>query len=84
MYRVKKIEHLLKIIIPIFDENMLLTENKVKRYLNFRESLINKIIESKKSTEDQKRIARKYKERNMKEIYNNETLNKVNIDYIKN
>lgn len=41
---IKKNLHLLSIIIPIFDSFPLLTENKRIRYINFRKSLINKII----------------------------------------
>lgn len=72
-YRIKKIEHILTIIIPLFDKNPLLTKNKISRYLRFRETFLNKVINSKKSTEDQKIKGRLLMEKDMKEVYNNET-----------
>jgi hypothetical protein len=48
IFRVKKIKHLIYNIIPIFDEYPLLTENKRLIYLNFRNSLLSKALNSKR------------------------------------
>jgi len=48
IFRVKKIKHLIYNIIPIFDKYPLLTNNKRLVYLNFRNSLLNKALKSKR------------------------------------
>lgn len=54
---IKKIKHLLTVILPIFDNYPLLTENKRINYLKFRDTLLKKVIASKKSSEVEKKIA---------------------------
>lgn len=80
IYNIKKIEHILTIIIPLFDSNPLLTQNKISRYLRFRETFLNKVINSKRSTEDQKILGRLLMEKDMKGVYNNETINLLLTD----
>jgi len=48
-FRIKKIKHLIHVIIPIFDKYPLLTENKRLIYLNFRNTLLNKALNSKRN-----------------------------------
>lgn len=57
IYNIKKIKHLLTVILPIFDNYPLLTENKRINYLKFRDTLLNKVINSKKASEVEKKIA---------------------------
>lgn len=57
IYRIKKITHLLNIIIPIFDNYPLLTSVKRINYLKFRETLLNKVINSKLSSIKDKELA---------------------------
>jgi LAGLIDADG endonuclease len=47
IFKIKKIKHLIYIIIPIFDKYPLLTEKKRLIYLNFRNSLLKKALISK-------------------------------------
>jgi len=47
IFRIKKIKHFIYKIIPIFDKYPLLTENKRLIYLNFRNNLLNKALNSK-------------------------------------
>jgi LAGLIDADG endonuclease len=49
IFRIKKIIHLIYIIIPIFDKFPLLTENKRSLYLNFRNTLLHKALNSKRN-----------------------------------
>jgi hypothetical protein len=49
IFRIKKIKHLIYVIIPIFDKYPLLTENKRSLYLNFRNTLLNKALNSKRN-----------------------------------
>lgn len=49
IFRIKKIKHLIYFIIPIFDKFPLLTENKRLMYLNFRNTLLNKTLNSKRN-----------------------------------
>jgi hypothetical protein len=49
IFRIKKIIHLIYVIIPIFDKYPLLTENKRALYLNFRNTLLNKALNSKRN-----------------------------------
>jgi hypothetical protein len=49
IFRIKKIIHLIYVIIPIFDKYPLLTENKRSLYLNFRNTLLNKALNSKRN-----------------------------------
>ena len=57
IFNIKKIKHLLTVILPIFDNYPLLTENKRINYLKFRDTLLKKVIASKKSSEVEKKIA---------------------------
>lgn len=75
-YKIKKIEHILTIIIPLFDSNPLLTQKKRSRYLRFRETFLKEVIKSKNSTEDQKIKGKLLME---KEVYKNETINLDNF-----
>jgi hypothetical protein len=49
IFRIKKIIHLIYIIIPIFDKYPLLTEKKRSLYLNFRNTLLHKALNSKRN-----------------------------------
>jgi LAGLIDADG endonuclease len=49
IFNVRKIKHLIYIIIPIFDKYPLLTDKKRLIYLNFRNSLLQKALISKKN-----------------------------------
>jgi hypothetical protein len=49
IFRIKKIKHLIYFIIPIFDKYPLLTENKRLIYLNFRNTLLTKVLKSKRN-----------------------------------
>ena len=57
IFNIKKIKHLITVILPIFDNFPLLTENKRINYLKFRDTLLKKVIASKKSSEVEKKIA---------------------------
>jgi hypothetical protein len=57
IFRIKKIQHILYIILPIFDQYPLLTENKRDSYLNFRNSFLSKVINSKRATIEDKNFA---------------------------
>jgi len=57
IFRIKKINHLLTVILPILDNYPLLTENKRINYLKFRDTLLNKIIHSKRSSSKEKQMA---------------------------
>jgi hypothetical protein len=48
IFRVKKIKHLIYNIIPIFDNYPLLTEKKRLIYINFRNTLLSKALNSKR------------------------------------
>jgi len=48
IFRVKKIKHLIYNIIPIFDRYPLLTDKKRMVYLNFRYTLLNKVLVNKR------------------------------------
>jgi hypothetical protein len=54
IFRIKKIAHLLYILIPIFDKYPLLTEKKRASYLNFRNTFLNKVLNSKRATIEDK------------------------------
>jgi hypothetical protein len=49
IFNVKKIKHLIYIIIPIFDKYPLLTDKKRLTYLNFRNNLLQKALLSKRN-----------------------------------
>ena len=49
IFQVKKIKHLIYIIIPIFDKYTLLTDKKRIIYINFRTSLLQKALISKRN-----------------------------------
>lgn len=49
IFQIKKIKHLIYIIIPIFDKYPLLTDKKRVTYLNFRNSLLQKALISKRN-----------------------------------
>jgi LAGLIDADG endonuclease len=49
IFNVKKIKHLIYIIIPLFDKYPLLTDKKRVVYLNFRSSLLQKALISKRN-----------------------------------
>jgi hypothetical protein len=49
IFKIKKINHLIYIIIPIFDKYPLLTEKKRLIYLNFRNSLLKKVLINKRN-----------------------------------
>lgn len=68
IFVIKKITHLLKIILPIFDYFPLLTENKRVRYINFRNTLLKKVINSKRATNEEILLA--------KELLNNPNFNR--------
>ncbi len=57
IFRIKKIKHLLTVILPIFDNYPLLTENKRMNYLKFRDTLLKKVIDSQQSSLEEKQIA---------------------------
>ena len=50
IFKIKKINHLLNIIIPLFDKYPLLIEKKRNSYLNFRNTLLCKVLNSKRAT----------------------------------
>nr|YP_203342.1 orf372 [Zancudomyces culisetae]AAW49509.1 orf372 [Zancudomyces culisetae] len=52
VFRIKKLKHLVYQIIPLFDKFPLLTEKKRIVYLNFRNTLLNKFINSKIATNE--------------------------------
>jgi hypothetical protein len=54
IFRIKKIHHLLYILIPIFDKYPLLTEKKRGSYLNFRNTFLTKVLNSKRATIEDK------------------------------
>ena len=54
IFRIKKIHHILYILIPIFDKYPLLTEKKRDSYLNFRNTFLNKVLNSKRATIEDK------------------------------
>lgn len=74
IYRIKKIEHLIYIILPIFDKYPLLTELKRINYIKFRETLLNKVINSNKSSLELKKFANKLI------LTNNKIINLYNMD----
>ena len=50
IFKIKKINHLLNILIPLFDKYPLLIEKKRNSYLNFRNTLLCKVLNSKRAT----------------------------------
>ena len=59
VFRIKKIHHILYILIPIFDKYPLLTEKKRDSYLNFRNTFICKVLNSKRATIEDKNYCEK-------------------------
>jgi hypothetical protein len=54
VFKIKKIHHILYIILPIFDKYPLLTEKKRSSYLNFRNTFLSKVLNSNRATTDDK------------------------------
>ena len=54
IFRIKKVHHILYILIPIFDKYPLLTEKKRDSYLNFRKTFLYKVLNSKRATIEDK------------------------------
>lgn len=54
VFKIKKIHHILYIILPIFDKYPLLTEKKRSSYLNFRNTFLSKVLNSKRATTEDK------------------------------
>jgi hypothetical protein len=54
IFRIKKVHHILYILIPIFDKYPLLTEKKRDSYLNFRNTFLYKVLNSKRATIEDK------------------------------
>lgn len=54
IFRIKKVHHILYILIPIFDKYPLLTEKKRDSYLNFRNTFLSKVLNSKRASIDDK------------------------------
>jgi hypothetical protein len=54
IFKIKKIHHILYILIPIFDKYPLLTEKKRDSYLNFRNTFLSKVLNSKRATIEDK------------------------------
>lgn len=59
IFRIKKIHHILYILIPIFDKYPLLSEIKRDSYLNFRNTFIYKVLNSKRATIEDKNYCEK-------------------------
>lgn len=75
IFNVKKIKHLIYIIIPIFDKYPLLTDKKRLIYLNFRNSLLHKALMNKNNINNKDIIF-------IKELLNNvpNNLYKISIE----
>jgi len=54
IFRIKKIHHILYILIPIFDKYPLLTEKKRNSYLKFRNTFLDKVLNSNRATIEDK------------------------------
>lgn len=54
IFRIKKVHHILYILIPIFDKYPLLTEKKRDSYINFRKTFLFKVLNSKRATLEDK------------------------------
>lgn len=54
IFRIKKIHHILYILIPIFDKYPFLTEKKRDSYVYFRKTFLCKILNSKRATVEDK------------------------------
>jgi hypothetical protein len=54
VFRIKKVHHILYILIPIFDKYPLLTEKKRDDYINFRNTFLYKVLNSKRATIEDK------------------------------
>lgn len=54
IFRIKKVHHILYILIPIFDKYPLLTEKKRDSYINFRNTFLFKVLNSKRATVEDK------------------------------
>ena len=50
IFRIKKVHHILYILIPIFDQYPLLTEKKRDSYIYFRNTFLYKVLNSKRAT----------------------------------
>jgi LAGLIDADG endonuclease len=60
IFNIKKIKHLIYVIIPIFDKYPLLTDKKRSIYLNFRCSILQKALNNKKNMNNDDVIFIKY------------------------
>ncbi len=58
IFKIKKIYHILYYIIPIFDKYPLLTEKKRNSYLNFRNTFLVKVLNSKRATIEDKNFCK--------------------------
>lgn len=83
IFRIKKINHILYILIPIFDKYPLLTEKKRDSYLNFRNIFLNKVLNSKRATIEDKLYCENLL-KNSPELLYTSSLKDINIDYFEN
>jgi ubiquinol-cytochrome c reductase cytochrome b subunit len=69
IFRIKKVHHILYILIPIFDKYPLLTEKKRDSYLNFRKTFLYKVLNSKRATIEDKNYCENLLEKTPDSLY---------------
>jgi hypothetical protein len=69
IFRIKKVHHILYILIPIFDKYPLLTEKKRYSYLNFRKTFLYKVLNSKRATIEDKNYCENLLQKNPENLY---------------
>jgi hypothetical protein len=84
IFRIKKINHILYILIPIFDKYPLLTEKKRDSYLNFRNTFLKKVLNSKRATREEKLYCENLLNNSPDILYTDKYLFNINVDYFDN